>query len=375
MTNVIMVLPRYFPILGGAEVQCSRLIKAFSADPNVNIVEVVTRRLTPLLKKNETIDGVRIRRLPPFGTGVLAEYFFCIILFFYLLYKSRKYDVIHCHATSIFGLVVSIVGLLLKKKVIVKVSTNGEVSAMNSSKIKSLIVSICSKRTIYVALNNEGYQETIKFLPEKNVVLIPNGIEPYRFDNNDCAQHFRKKLEDEYGNDLCVCLFIGRFVIRKGIVDILSVAERLESKSNFVFVFIGDSSLQRDAESFEKFSNLKNVQFLGRKDNVFPYLVAADFFISPSYNEGLPNTVLEALSCGVHCILSDISPHEELSVEHPEYISLFKKGEVSDLENVLVNNYNVLTQKSSFDDKKPGVLNEKYLMNNVAESYSNLYRS
>ncbi|WJV66193.1 glycosyltransferase family 4 protein [Pectobacteriaceae bacterium CE70] len=375
MTNVIMVLPRYFPILGGAEVQCSRLIKAFSTDPNVNIVEVVTRRLTPLLKKNEIIDGVRIRRLPPFGTGVFAEYFFCIILFFYLLYKSRKYDVIHCHATSIFGLVVSIVGLLLKKKVIVKVSTNGEVNAMNSSKIKSLIASICSKRTIYVALNNEGYQETIKFLPKKNVVLIPNGIEPYRFDNNDCAQHFRKKLEDEYGNDLCVCLFIGRFVIRKGIVDILSVAERLESKSNFVFVFIGDSSLQRDAESFEKFSNLKNVQFLGRKDNVFPYLVAADFFISPSYNEGLPNTVLEALSCGVHCILSDISPHEELSVEHPEYISLFKKGEVSDLENVLVNNYNVLTQKSSFDDKKSGVLNEKYLMNNVAESYSNLYRS
>ncbi|WJY17141.1 glycosyltransferase [Pectobacteriaceae bacterium CE90] len=81
---------------------------------------------------------------------------------------------------------------------------------------------------------------------------------------------------------------------------------------------------------------MKNVQFLGQRDNVFPYLVAADFFISPSYNEGLPNTVLEALSCGVHCILSDISPHEELSIEHPEYISLFKKRAVSDLENVAV---------------------------------------
>lgn len=55
MTKVIMVLPRYLPIIGGAEVQCSRLIREFNKTGKVNIVSIVTRRVSNTLEKENTL--------------------------------------------------------------------------------------------------------------------------------------------------------------------------------------------------------------------------------------------------------------------------------------------------------------------------------
>ena len=55
-----------------------------------------------------------------------------------------------------------------------------------------------------------------------------------------------------------------------------------------------------------------NISFKGKVDNVDDYLMAADCFISTSLSEGLPNSVIEALSWGLPTILSDIPAHREI---------------------------------------------------------------
>lgn len=374
-----MVLPRYLPIIGGAEVQCSRLIREFNKTGKVNIVSIVTRRVSNTLEKREYIDNIPVTRIPPSGTGMLVEYIFCLLLIFYLLLNHKKYDVIHCHASSIFGLSCSLVGFLLKKKVIIKISTNGEIGSMQSSSIKRCISRFLSKYCTYIALNSEGYSEVNCYLSKAHKCIIPNGID-FNINhekNLELATLIRKKLHKMYGEDIYICVFVGRFVKRKGIREIYECGADLTANGKkIIFVLIGDSELQRDAINFE-YDHLHNFYIAGRKKNVFPYLIAGDLFISPSHKEGLPNTVLEALSVGKVCILSDILPHQEIAYEHPKNVILFKTGDAQELKQTIINYLELNPHKSSLHSYvqiEDNVLLNKYSISCIAEQYCLLYK-
>ena len=58
--------------------------------------------------------------------------------------------------------------------------------------------------------------------------------------------------------------------------------------------------------------SLSNVLFIGNVKNLQEFMLVADFFVSASLHEGMPNAVLEALAVGTPVLLSDIPPHIEI---------------------------------------------------------------
>ena len=60
---------------------------------------------------------------------------------------------------------------------------------------------------------------------------------------------------------------------------------------------------------------LPRVHFHGFVADVVPWLQACDLFVSASASEGMPLAVLEAISCGLPALLSDIPPHREIADE------------------------------------------------------------
>lgn len=367
MLKVLMVSPRYLPVIGGAEVQCDRLVRELNKIDEVEVSGIITRRIGKNLKKKETISGVEVSRLPPYGIGVISDYVFCLVLFIYLLSKRDKFDIVHCHASAIFGVSVSLAAWIARKKSVLKVSTNGEVSNIKNSKIKYKIISFLSTRTNYVSLNKEGYDEVKSTLQFANVRTIPNGIAYKNLDVDlETSREVRNEIKSKFGSDIIIGIFVGRLVKRKGINDLLLAFQKLNDQygKKILLLVVGGQLLQRDAERI--INTPENIILLGEKNNVFPYLLASDFFVSPSYNEGLPNTVLEALACGIPCILSDIRPHQELKYEHPEFIKLFKLGNVDELLEKIMGVCSYIGDNSS-------VLAEKYQIRNVAREYVNFY--
>jgi glycosyltransferase involved in cell wall biosynthesis len=65
-------------------------------------------------------------------------------------------------------------------------------------------------------------------------------------------------------------------------------------------------------ETIAQYVSYTNIKFLGFKPNIYDYFKVADYFVSASYHEGLPNAVLEALYFGIPCLLSDIPEHLEI---------------------------------------------------------------
>jgi glycosyltransferase involved in cell wall biosynthesis len=98
-------------------------------------------------------------------------------------------------------------------------------------------------------------------------------------------------------------------------------------------IVLGDGPLleecRRKTESFVR------VRFLGHTNNVSDYIQAADGFISSSLSEGMPNSVLEALTWGLPVFLSAIPAHRDVLTLAPEAGEVLRKTDYKLLKRLV----------------------------------------
>lgn len=135
-------------------------------------------------------------------------------------------------------------------------------------------------------------------------------------------------------------LFAGRLSWLKGADRILKIVEAVGRQSSaFQFCLVGKGEY---SEAFKRFSSeLVFIPGLIPHSRIFRFFQAADLLIFPSRAEGLPNTILEALSCKVPVIaapVGDISNWvSNLATEPEEYLEYILKGNyvLDDLPDIL----------------------------------------
>ena len=107
----------------------------------------------------------------------------------------------------------------------------------------------------------------------------------------------------------CTFLFIGRFIVDKGIKEYISAAEEIKKiYPNVILELVGycDDNPNSITESELKEIAVSGVvDFLGALDDVRSALANSSVFVLPSYREGTPRAVLEAMSCGRAIITTD----------------------------------------------------------------------
>jgi glycosyltransferase involved in cell wall biosynthesis len=140
--------------------------------------------------------------------------------------------------------------------------------------------------------------------PENNAekfVVIPNWIE--------VEKYTRDGLIIEKNGDLRV-LFMAWIHKDKGIIDIFDAIEEMSVPLQKVtFVFLGDGLHKKEAlERARKLSNIYNFEFPGwiYDEEKINYIHRSDIFLLPSYHEGLPNSLMEAMVCGVASIATKV---------------------------------------------------------------------
>ncbi len=113
-----------------------------------------------------------------------------------------------------------------------------------------------------------------------------------------------------------VFLFLGWTIKDKGLFDIIEAARVLKEKNFFVKVIIAGDGIDRfAAEKLVKEIELDQfISFVGwvQGEKKHKMLMEADVFILPSYFEGFPNSVLEAMASGLPVIVTDVGAVTEL---------------------------------------------------------------
>lgn len=139
--------------------------------------------------------------------------------------------------------------------------------------------------------------------------VIPNGV----FNQTSSLQ--RNNRESGKISDKVVIGHIGRAVSVKNHELIVDVLKGLLNKHyNVELILVGESveelidSMNLDESVVDKITCYDYVQ------NVAEVILRMDIFLFPSFNEGQPNALIEAMGSGVFCIASDIDAHHEINI-------------------------------------------------------------
>lgn len=157
---------------------------------------------------------------------------------------------------------------------------------------------------------------TEKISTPGKVLHINNGIDVCKF-NPSLQQDFRLSRREEFGfNDKDkVIVFVGRLVKEKGIIDLVKAFHTIaDTDDTAKLLIIGDNTAdERDLQTKEELQKLtgspnvrEKIIFAGYRHDLHELLTAVDLLVLPSYREGMPRSIIEAMAMAKPVVATNI---------------------------------------------------------------------
>ncbi|WP_306331920.1 glycosyltransferase [Vibrio injensis] len=220
-----------------------------------------------------------------------------------------------------------------------------------------------------------GVSKAVKMNLEKryyltNTAIVQNGVDTLTYKPlvEETKSSLRSKLDLPIDSKIWVVS--GNLSERKDPFFLIKLWEKLPNINNSnVLIFIGDGPLESDCRNLA--SRISNIKVLGSVHNVCEYLKAADFYVSSSMAEGLPNAALEAMACGLPVLLSDIEPHKEIYSMSPDIGCLFELGE----EHSFLESFKELVESDYSTHRQAALdlISSELSAVKISQKYQNIY--
>ncbi|HCK65872.1 MAG TPA: hypothetical protein DHW49_06380 [Anaerolineae bacterium] len=175
-------------------------------------------------------------------------------------------------------------------------------------------------------------------------------------------------------DDKIVLLFVGRLNPVKNLPLLLNAFKKALSQCpNLYLILVGEGEERAALIKLIHELNLQAyVNFVGSTPNVLEYLQIADIFVLCSLREGISNSLLEAMSCGLACISTDVGAAREI-LDEGNCGVLVKPDDVDEFANAIIRLASDTTQIERLGKLARFKVVNHYSMNSVGESYINLY--
>ncbi len=236
--------------------------------------------------------------------------------------KQEKFDCIHLH-TPVAAIIGRIAAFIAKVPVVVY-TAHGFYFHDEMSHLKKKIFMLIEKIGGYICnyvftVSSEDYKTAIeeKIIPKEKITFIGNGIDvdKYNIDTvllKKSLTQIKKELNIPLDN--VVVGIVGRMVREKGFVELALAANEITKRyTNVIFLFVGDT-LQSDRDGvkieidrlIQKYNLQDKVIFTGDRSNIPELLATMDIFTLPSHREGMPLSLLEAMSMSKCTVATNI---------------------------------------------------------------------
>jgi len=368
----ILFLNYEFPPIGGGGANANAyLFQHYANNPNL-VVDCVTSTFDRQDQTEKFAENVRLYRL---AVGKRDLHFWTQREVLVWLRQARRkvrelvsqhdYDV--CHA--FFGFPSGLVAWCYRDQFPYIVSLRGsDVPGFNPRFafqyffLKPLFRHIWQQASSVIA-NSQGLKVLAnKFMPELSIEVIPNGIDTQEFKPAIAGARVPQRI-------LCV----SRLVERKGVQHLIEAMPAIVASFPKVSLqVVGEGNLSDELNAQCRALGVhEHVDFLGYVPHEqLPELYQkAELFVQPSFYEGMSNTVLEAMACGLPIIATCEGGREELLRDNALMAPYGDPTALAEGVAALLSNPEKVTVMGQVSSE----IAEQYSWAAVAKSYLNIY--
>lgn len=367
---VLFAVDSTFPGLGGAEIQAVKLARALR-ERGVS-VEFVSPQVSTEQPLVDSVEGFTVNRIPYPHIRLLGSLVLMYRFARYLMANRQRFDCVHIHVTRLLAATAGAVRSRSGLPVITKISGFFEFEGgVLDNRKRFWPVNFLSR----LALRKIDYVQTISIqtrekllaagFRDEQICFVPNGI-----DTRVQAPPMPESAS------LCVG-YCGRLREVKGVHVLLEAFARsrqLRPQAQLQLLIAGDGdTLRALRQQVQRLNLVDSVTFLGRVDDTAAFFSSIDIYVQPSFAEGLPNSVIEAMLASRPVLATDIGGNQDL-VKDGVTGFLFPAGDDQRLSEIIVSCVDKREQLGSIGAAGRQVIVQNYGFGRVVEQLMDLYR-
>lgn len=200
----------------------------------------------------------------------------------------------------------------------------------------------------------------LRIAPKAKHTWIGNGIDLKRFERKD-SHECRQKLG--VPSDACVIATVGRLVGEKGYRELIASFADIATRHPNIWLIAAAPTLENAHDQLDLQKLMENlspeiqarIKFFDYIEDVPSFLSATDIFVLPSYREGVPRSVIEAMATGCPCVVTNIRGCREL-IQDQKGGFIVEPKSVKSLTSGLEKILNLSAEKRA----EQGAFNKKY---------------
>lgn len=360
--KIIVLGTRGIPdILGGVETHCQELYPRISKLGHK--VTIVTR--SPYVLDNSLTEykGIKLKHIfAPKQKSLEA----IVHTFLGILYAGIiRPDILHIHAVG--PMIMTPLARLLRLKVVVT-NHGPDYDRKKWGKLAKFILkageSLGTKFANRIIVISEVINSILKRKYNRHDAhLIYNGV---TIPNISKSKDYINKLDLKNENYI---IAVGRFVEEKGFHDLIRAHSNITIQ--YKLVLVGDADHETTySNQLKKQAIAAGVVLTGfiKGDRLNQIFSHAKLFVMPSYHEGLPIALLEAMSYNIDVLVSDIPANLEIRLEKEKY---FEVGNIDAMSTSIKNALSTSENATDYSE----LMRNKYNWDYIAKMTINVYKS
>lgn len=229
------------------------------------------------------------------------------------LLRSGRPDVVHCHMFH-----ANLLGRISRKPAGVPVLISTIHNMYEGARWRELAnrySAPLSDVTTIISRKSAERMIRVGAISRDRLKVIPNGVDTMRYYRSEAA---RKELRGKFNaGDSFIWLAVGRFAEAKDHANMIRAYHRARQvRDDALLLLAGEGGMRRQAENLaEELGLTGQVKFLGVRSDIPELMSAADAYLMSSSWEGMPLVLLEAASCRLPVVATDVGGNSEVVVE------------------------------------------------------------